>query len=88
MSHCHQGDEVSHLTQHPANDLSSKPDAQAKFFMMRPPKVAFIAPREESRTRNDAVSRVFGSLVTRLTSRGAMKATFVGNVIFRLRVRL
>ena len=32
MSHCHQGDEVSHLTQHPANDLSSKPDAQAKFF--------------------------------------------------------
>ncbi len=47
---------------------------------MRPPKVAFIAPREESRTLNDAVSRVSGSLVTRLTSRGAMKATFAGNV--------
>ncbi len=42
---------------------------------MRPPKVAFVFPREESRTRNDAVSRVSGSLVTRLTSRGAMKAT-------------
>ena len=48
--------------------------------MMRPPKVAFIAPREESRTRNDTVSRVSGSLVTRLTSRGAMKATFGGHV--------
>ena len=45
---------------------------------MRPPKVAFIAPCEESRTRNDAVFRVSESLVTRLTSRGAMKATFVG----------
>ena len=44
--------------------------------MMRPLKVAFIAPREESRTRNDAVSQ---SLVTRLTSRGAMNATFVGH---------
>ena len=41
---------------------------------------AFIAPREESRTWNDAVSRVFGSLVTRLTSRGAMKATFGGHL--------
>ena len=29
--------------------------------MMRPPKVAFIAPREESGTRNDAVSRRSGS---------------------------
>ena len=47
---------------------------------MCPPKVAFIAPREESRTQNDTVSRVPGSLVTRLTSRGAMEATFVGNV--------
>ena len=28
--------------------------------MMRPPKVAFLAPREESRTRNDTVSRVSG----------------------------
>ena len=48
---------------------------------MRPPKVAFIAPREESRTLNDAVSRVSWSLVTRLTPRGALKATFVGHVI-------
>ena len=47
---------------------------------MRPPKVAFIAPPEESRTRNDTVFRVSGSLVTRLTSRGAMKATFGGHV--------
>lgn len=31
MSHRHEGDEVSHLTQHPANDLLLKPDAQAKF---------------------------------------------------------
>ncbi len=52
-----------------------------KSSRMRPPKVAFIAPRDETRTRNDAVSRVFGSLVTRLTSRGAIKATFVGHVI-------
>ncbi len=48
---------------------------------MRPPKVAFLVPREESRTRNDAVSRVSGSLVSRLTSRGARKATFGGHVI-------
>ena len=47
---------------------------------MCPPKVAFIAPREESRTRNEAVSRVSASLVTRLTPRGAMKATFGGHV--------
>ena len=47
---------------------------------MRPPKVAFIAPREESRTRNDAVSLVSESLVTRLTSRGTMKATLGGHV--------
>ena len=46
-------------------------------MLMRPPKVACIAPREESRTRHDAVSRVSGSLVTRLTLRGAMQATFV-----------
>ena len=31
MSHCHQGDKASHLTQHPAKDLLLKPDAQAKF---------------------------------------------------------
>ena len=49
-------------------------------LLMRPPEVAFIAPREGGRTLNDAVSRVSGSLVTRLTSRGAMKATFVGHV--------
>ena len=47
---------------------------------MRPPKGAFIAPREESRTLNDAVSRVSGTLGTRLTSRAAMKAPFGGNV--------
>ena len=54
---------------------------------MRPPKVAYIAPREASRTRNDAVSRGSGSLVTRLTSRGAMKATFGGHVKDELRPR-
>ena len=47
---------------------------------MRPPKGAFIAPHEESRTLNDAVSRVSGTLGTRLTSRAAMKAPFGGNV--------
>ena len=41
---------------------------------------AFLAPREESRTLNNAVSGVFGSLVTRPTSRGAMKATLGGHV--------
>ena len=50
---------------------------------MRSPKVAFIAPREESRALYDAVSRVSVSLVARLTSRGAMKATFVGHIKLR-----
>ena len=47
-----------------------------------PPKVAFIAPREVSRMTNDAFSWLFGSLATRLSSRGAVKATFGGHTTF------
>ena len=53
MSHRHEGDEVSHLTQHPANDLLLKPDAQAKFcfacasgFEVRVRYSAGVASRE------------------------------------------
>ena len=46
--------------------------------LMRPPEVAFIAPREVCRMAND-VFRGGGieSLIPRVSSRGAMKATFV-----------
>jgi hypothetical protein len=46
-------------------------------------KSTFIAPREVSRTANGVFSGVFRSLVslvTRLSSRGAMKATFGGRI--------
>ena len=43
---------------------------------MRPLKVAFIAPREVCRMENDIFFRGMKSRVTRLSSRGAMKATF------------
>ncbi len=46
----------------------------------RPPKVAFIAPREGSRMTKDVFPRLFRSLATRLSSRGAMKATFGGHI--------
>ncbi|HLQ45352.1 MAG TPA: hypothetical protein VK137_11525, partial [Planctomycetaceae bacterium] len=46
--------------------------------LTRPPKVAFIAPREESRVTIDPNTRNNTAFTVRLTSRGAMKATFGG----------